>query len=135
MYEYLKEINIELESTKVATDLDVENFEKELSIQLGIEYKTFLKEFGTLEVDYFEFYGVIGDNNSVPSAIHATKYTRENIENFPHDLIIFYEVGDGSFYCVNQKDEVYMCNFNRCSFINMTFKEFIIDKIKTLISE
>ncbi len=39
-----------------------EEFENKLSIKLGEEYKTFLKEFGTLEVEYLEFYGYFKDN-------------------------------------------------------------------------
>ena len=121
MYEDLKRINIELETSKVATDEVIRKYEKELSIKFGEEYKSFLKEFGTLEVEYFEFYGIIGDNNSVPSAIHATKFARKNIENFPMDFVVFLEIGDGSFYCIDQKDNVYLCIYNRCKLADESF--------------
>lgn len=135
MFEKLKDLEIELESTNPATNEDIDNFEKELSLRLGSEYKNFLKEFGTLEIEYFEFYGIYGDNKSLPSAIHATKYARENIENFPKDLIVFYETGDGSFYCVKEDDSVFLCNYNRCNSIRKSFKGFIFEKLGTLIHE
>jgi len=133
MFEKLKDFEVELELTDPANNEDIISFEKELSLRLGDEYKSFLKEFGTLEVEYFEFYGVCDDNNSLPSAIYATKYAREKIKNFPKDLIVFYETGDGSFYCVNEDDSVFLCNYNRCNSIKKSFKEFIFEKVRTLI--
>lgn len=135
MFERLKDFNVELEVTDPATNEDIDNFEKELSLRLGNEYKSFLKKFGTLEVEYFEFYGIYSDSNSLPSAIYATKYARENIENFPEDLVVFYETGDGSFYCVKEDDSVFLCNYNRCNSIRKSFKEFIFEKVGTLIHE
>ncbi len=135
MFEKLKEFNIELETTDSATDEEIENFEKVLSIQLGNEYRSFLKEFGTLEIEYFEFYGIYGNNLSLPSAIYATEYTRKNIEKFSKDLIVFYETGDGSFYCVDTNDNVFLCNYNRCNPIRQTFKQFIFAKVETLTDE
>lgn len=135
MFEKLKELNIELETTGSATDEEIDKFEKKLSIKLGNEYKSFLKEFGTLEIEYFEFYGIYGTNTSLPSAIYATEYARKNIENFPKYLIVFYETGDGSFYCVDENDNVFSCNYNRCNPVKQTFKQFIFTKVETLIHE
>lgn len=135
MFEKLKELNIEIETTAVATDEDIESFEKNLSIKLGNEYRSFLKEFGTLEIEYFEFYGIYGNNVALPSAIHATQYARENIEKFSKDLIVFYETGDGSFYCVDGYDSVFLCNYNRCNPLKQTFKQFLFSKVETLIHE
>lgn len=135
MFEKLRELNIELKTTDSATNEEIEQFEKELSIKLGKEYRSFLKEFGTLEIEYFEFYGIYGSNTTLPSAIHATKYARKNIKNFSKDLIVFYEVGDGSFYCVDKNDNVFLCNYNRCNPEKQTFKQFIFTKVETLIHE
>ena len=134
MFEKLKEFDLELESTQKATDDNIKSFEQELSIKLGDEYKNFLKEFGTLEVEYYEFYGFFKDNNSLPSAIFATKEARKTITNFPKDLIVFYNAGDGSFYCVKSDDSIVVCNYNRCRPINTSFKEFILEKIESLIN-
>jgi len=135
MFEKLKELKIDITATKPASSAEIEMFEKELSVKLGNEYKSFLKEFGTLEVEYFEFYGVFQDDNSLPSALFATKYARKNINNFPQNLIVFYETGDGSFYCVKEDDSVFLCNYNRCNPIGKSFKEFIFEKVETLTHE
>ncbi len=135
MFEKLKEFNIELETTDLPTDEEIGNFEKKLSIKLGNEYKSFLKEFGTLEIDYLEFYGIFCNNTSLPSAMHATEYVRKNIEKFSKDLVVFYETGDGSFYCVDENDSVFLCNYNRCKPGKQTLKQFIFTKVETLTHE
>ncbi len=135
MFEKLIELNIELEITNPATDEEMDEFEKELSVKLGDEYRSFLKKFGTLEIEYFEFYGIYGNNLSLPSAIFATKYARKNIEKFSKDLIVFYETGDGSFYCIDKNDTVFLCNYNRCNPVKQTFKQFIFAKVETLTHE
>ena len=77
MYNEIKNLGLELDSTQPATNENIEEFENKLSIKLGEEYKTFLKEFGTLEVEYLEFYGYFKDNKGLPSAINATIYARD----------------------------------------------------------
>lgn len=132
MYRDIKNLGLKIESTAPATNENIQDFESKLSVRLGEAYKKFLQEFGTLEVKYLEFYGYFKDNAGLPSAINATLYARDTIENFPEDLIVFYESGDGTFYCVNERDDVFMCNYNRCQKINESFKAFITNKIKSL---
>ena len=132
MYDEIKDLGLELDFTTPATDKDIEEFENKLSITLGEQYKTFLKEFGTLEVEYLEFYGYFKDNKGLPSSISATLIARETIEKFSQDLIVFYERGDGTFYCVNSKDEAFECNYNRCNKIDKSFKDYITNKIKNI---
>ena len=132
MYSEIKNLGLELDSTQPATNENIEEFENKLSITLGEQYKTFLKEFGTLEVEYLEFYGYFKDNKGLPSAINTTLYIRETVADFPKDLIVFYESGDGAFYCVNSQDEVFECNYNRCNKIDKSFKDFITNKIKNI---
>ena len=132
MFEQLQEFGLELESTQKATDDDIRFFEQTLGVELGDEYKSFLKEFGTLEVEFYEFYGFFKDNISIPSAIFATKEARKTISNFPQDLVVFYEAGDGSFYCVKSDNSVVVCNYNRCQNIDLNFKEFIFAQIESL---
>ena len=132
MYNEIKNLGLELDSTQPATNENIEEFENKLSIKLGEEYKTFLKEFGTLEVEYLEFYGYFKHNKGLPSAINATIYARDTIEDFPKDLVVFYESGNGTFYCLNSKDEVFECIYNRCKKTEETFKSFITNKIKNI---
>ncbi len=133
MYSEIKKLNLDFELTNHVIDKDINDFERKLNIKLGNEYKSFLLEFGTLEVEYLEFYGIFKDNNVLPSAIHSTLYHRSIIENFPNNLIVFFESGDGSFFCVDKDDEVYKCTYNRCNKLEKKFKNFLIDRIKGLI--
>lgn len=132
MYDEIKNLGLELDSTLPATNENIEELENTLSIKLGEEYKTFLQEFGTLEVQYLEFYGYFKENKGLPSSISATLNAREIIENFSKDLIVFYERGDGTFYCTNSEDEVFECNYNRYNKLGESFKDFIINKIKNI---
>lgn len=130
MYREIKKLNIDI--AKPVSDEQINIFEKELNISFGNEFKTYLREFGCISKDYLEFYGICGDNNSIPSAIFATKSMRNNVSNFSKDLVVFYEIGDGSFYCVNKNDEVYLCDFDRAEKTSYSFKNFLIYKIKNL---
>jgi len=130
MYDEIKTFGLHLETTEKATETNISEFENKLGIKLGKEYKSFLLEFGTLEVEYLEFYGYFKDDSSLPSAINSTLYHRESIENFPNDLIVFFESGDGSFFCVDRDDEVYKCTYNRCTKVEKKFKDFLIERIR-----
>lgn len=130
MYSDLKKLDLDAGSP--VSENEIIKFEKELNINFGNEFKTYLKEFGCLDIDYLEFYGICGNNNSIPSAIHATKSKRDNIVEFSKELIVFFEAGDGSFHCVDSEDNVYICHYNECLKIGKTFKEFIYDKAKEL---
>ncbi len=132
MYDNLKNIGLELDVGKPVSDNEISKFEQILSIKFGHEYEKFLKEFGCLSVDYLEFYGICGNNNSIPSAIHATKVMRREINNFSKDLIVVMETGDGSFYALDSNDNVYFCNYTRCKRIDKTFKEFIFEKLEEI---
>lgn len=132
MYSNIKNMKLNLETTELARQKDIELLEKELSVKLGEEYKNFLMEFGTLEVEYLEFYGFFKDNLSLPSAIYATKYMRDTIDDFDKELVVFYESGDGSYYNVDSNDYVYHCTYNRCNKLNIKFKEFIFNKLEEL---
>ncbi|MCK9337702.1 MAG: SMI1/KNR4 family protein [Arcobacteraceae bacterium] len=130
MYSEIKNLNID--SAKSVSDEQISTFEKELNISFGNEFKTYLKEFGCISKDYLEFYGICGENNSIPSAIFATKSMRNNVPNFSKDLIVFYEIGDGRFYCVDTNDNVYLCDFDKVTDTNTSFKSFLINKIKNI---
>lgn len=135
MYSKLEKLDLNMELSKKATKEDVENFENNLSLKLGNEYKSFLLEFGTLEVEYLEFFGYTKNYESSLNAQKITKEQRETIEDFPKNLIVFFDAGDGSYYCVDSNDEVYRCIYNRCSKLEVTFKDFLYQEVKSLIKK
>ena len=132
MYSMIKKMGLGLEISKPASEKKIGQCERKLNVTFGLEYRTFLKEFGCLSIEYLEFYGLCGSNNSAPSTLHVTLKMREQIDNFPSDLVVVYENGNGSFQCVDSNDNIYFCEYNQCYKINKTFREFILQKIKGL---
>lgn len=132
MYNKIKQLGFKLKQVQGVNENDVKEFEESLSVKVGEEYKNFLLEFGSLEVEYFEFYGYVKNNTDLLNAVSLTLQQRKNIENFPKDLIVFYNGGDGSIYCINSNDEIFRCIYNRCSKLDITFKEFLFKKIESL---
>jgi len=132
MYSELKKLGLELETTKSVSIEEINKFEKELSLTFGEELKAYLQEFGCLGVEYLEFYGICGENRSIPSMVHATKSMRNEIDNFPNNLVVFYEDGSGAFYALDESDNVYVCNYNKCEKIEMKLKNFLLQQLKGL---
>jgi len=108
---------------------DIENMEADLNVKFGDEYKKFLHKFGNLSIGHLEFYGYAENNNAIPSAIYATKNAREDYKDFPSNLVVFYDIGDGSFYAVDEKDNVYFCQYGECKKENISFKNFLHEQI------
>lgn len=127
-----KELNITLYKGTPATEEQINAMQRELDIGLGEEYKQFLKNFGFLSAEYLEFYGICGENNAIPSAIFATLSMREKIPNFAKDLVVIGDVGNGSFYCVDCRDNVYFCQYDEAKRLNQTLNEFLAKEIKAL---
>ena len=132
MYDELKQLNLTIESSGSVQENIIVDFEKELDTKFGSQYKEFVKEFGCLNVEHLEFYGICGNNKSIPSAMHATKELRKYKVNLPSDFIVFYELGDGIYYCTNREDQVWKIDLNTIIKTNKTFKQFVLDEIKKL---
>lgn len=99
--------------------------EQKHHLAFGPKYKQFLSKFGFLSIGPIEIYGLCGDNNSIPSAIHATLCARDRSDNFPSSMVLFYEVGDGSFYAVDSSDNVHLFEYDSSSATGMQFDLFL----------
>ncbi len=132
MYDEIKLFDLNIEASGSVEKNIIEKYEKELGLEFGIQYKIFLEVFGCLNIEYLEFYGICGNNNSIPSSIHATKELRKYKMNLPSDFVLFYEIGNGISYCTNNKDEVYKLDLDNITNTNKDFKQFILDEIKKL---
>ena len=100
-------------------------FEKELGLKFGKEYKAFLMKFGCLVVGSKEIYGICGMNDSVPSAIHATRSARRD-RRFPRDLVVIAGDGSGRMFCVDAGDRVIEIDRSTFSIRSETFPEFVV---------
>ncbi len=92
MYSKIKKCKFSVISAKPIDIRDIERFEKDLDFTFGNEYRKFLEQFGCLSIDYLEFYGICGNNESVPSAVYMTKRMREDLDFFPENLVVIHEV-------------------------------------------
>jgi hypothetical protein len=113
-------------------EADIEKFEIEMGLQFGKQYRAFLKEFGALSVAYIEFYGICGNNDAIPSAIHATKMNRKYSAAFPRDVMVVMDRGDGVSYVINQSDHVYLYENEVLKALNISFFDLTIQKISDL---
>jgi len=123
---------IEYISSGGVSDSDIKKFEKVLNIKFGKYYKIFLKEYGCLAVEHFEFYGICVTNESIPSAIYATKKLRTLRTDLDLGLIIFYDDGSGISYGVNSHDNVWKIDFTKTIDTKESFIDFITKKIQEL---
>lgn len=130
MYSKLKKLPINYSAG--VTKEDILKFENILGVKFGHKYKEFLKEFGCLNIEYLEFYGICGDNNSDPSTIHATLEKRKLNDNFPLNMVVIFEIGNGVAYTVDEQDKVYKVDLNEVVSTQLYFDQFIINKIEKL---
>jgi len=132
MYSKLRESGCNLDVSDPVSEELLGQYEKELNISFGDEYKEFLKEFGCLSVEYLEFYGICGNNTSAPSSIFMTKKMQEDLDFFPNNLVVIFEEGDGTFYCVDYEDRIHRCSYHDCIRLDEKFSEFILARVKEL---
>lgn len=130
MYSKLKKLDINYSAG--VKEEDILKFENRLNVKFGYRYKEFLKEFGCLSMKYLEFYGICGNNSSVPSAIHATLERRKLNNNFPLNMIVIFETGNGVVYTIDAHDKVYKFDLNEVVNTKVYFDQFIINEIQKL---
>ena len=129
MYDLINKMKQPIEISGGVKEEEILKFEKVLNVTFGYKYKQFLKKFGCLTVKYLEFYGICGENNSIPSAIHATLELRKYKNDFPDNLIVIFEVGDGTVYCIDSLDKVYKVDRHEIIDMNIYFDQFLVNSI------
>ena len=116
----------ESENSGFVSNADIQRYEKNLGLQFGPNYKQFVSKYGCLVVGSNELYGLCGDNKSIPSAIHATLSARRE-KQFPLNLLVIGDDGSGRKYCVDSKDEVFLCDRNQCTPTGQSFEDFVVE--------
>lgn len=78
--------------------------EKKLGVKFPEVYKQFLKDFGYLNFEALQVYGIVNnkliDKSSVPDGIWYTLDERLRY-NFPNELLIIADFGIGELYCLD----------------------------------
>lgn len=86
-----------------ATPKQVEDFERALHIEFPASYREFLLNFGVLDFEGFEFYGITPEGvhaKAIPCVLFATKdgIDKGQISN---KMIMVQESGYGPVYCID----------------------------------
>ena len=132
MFNILQNSILDIEYSGAIDNNLINKYEQILDVKFGSEYRTFLSKYGCLSVEYLEFYGICRNNKAVPSSIHVTQEIRKLKKNLPLNLVIFYELGNGVYFGVNENDNVYKIYLDDVVDIQQSFKSFVIEKIKQL---
>ena len=129
-----------------ATPKQIEDFESALHIKFPASYKKFLLNFGVLDFEGFEFYGITPEGvhaKAIPCVLFATK---DGIEKGQIDnkMIMVQESGYGPVYCidfeiVNHKGEPAVVevpiSYKENKVVADSFADFFISKLKEAISQ
>jgi antitoxin YobK len=121
--------------------------EEYLNVKFPDSYKQYLQEWGVLEIDSSEFYGLIGsdfDNSSVPDVAWFNRTIRE-IKAIPRHLVIFRNIEGVRYYCL---DTTRLDSRNECPVViwnpvtnsmeeslNMNFAQFLKECIEIVLVE
>ena len=116
----------ESENCGPVSDTDIQKHEKGLGLQFGSKYRQFVSKYGCLVVGSNELYGVCGENNSIPSAIHATISARRD-QQFPKNLLVIGDDGSGRKFCVDSHDEIFLCDRHVCERTGQSFEDFAVE--------
>jgi hypothetical protein len=104
--------------------------EIKLNLKFGSQYREFIKEFGALTVDHNEFYGIIKNNNVIPSAIFATLQNRSHSPELPLNVTVINDHGDGALYVVNSSDKVFIFDRGKLKTTSKFYFDFVIDMLR-----
>lgn len=108
---------------------EIQLHEEKLKLKFGPAYRRFISKFGCVASGANELYGVCGDNDAIPSAIHATISAREDLQ-FPRNLWVIADDGGGRKFCVDSSDNVYLCDRTTCSKLDKSFEDFAMDWLR-----
>lgn len=100
----------ELEFFPHVTQKLIEQFEKELNIELKGSYKQFLLDFGYVSFGALEIFGipnkeVLKQNEEWTNALACTMESRKEI-NLSDHLVVIYNLGNGELYCLDMSYEM-----------------------------
>ena len=105
---------------------EVKRHEDSLDLKFGPIFRSYLTEYGCIAHGANELYGICGNNDSVPSAIHATRSARRD-SGFRKDLVVVADDGSGRKMCVDSNDMIHILDRNTCSESGQSFEDFAVE--------
>jgi len=107
---------------------EIQKHENALGLKFGAAYKRFVTKYGCIVAGANEIYGVCGNNASIPSAIHATESARRD-PKFPKSLLVIGDDGSGRKFCVDSRDDIFVCDRSACVKSGQKFEEFAVEML------
>ena len=99
------------------------NIEKEIKIKFGNELKKYILEYGYLAYEYIELYGINSkqgiESDMVKQTLYLHKYFPKTI-----NYIAVENLGDGNYYIVDNKDNIYKYISEEDKIVDMQLKLF-----------
>jgi antitoxin YobK len=74
--------------------------EGKLGVTLPESYKQFLQQFGAVNLEGSQIYGLGTPDSGLPSVIFATETLRGSDDFFPADLVVIQDTGEGDLLCL-----------------------------------
>lgn len=100
----------DLRYLKAASNLEIENAEKELKLEFSAEYKKYLKKYGVISAKKVELTGIV--KSSRLNVVEVTKSVRES-KAIKQDLYVVENLGiDGVLILQNSKGEIFELQSN-----------------------
>lgn len=120
--EFVEKNNLEKCKNLIKVE-QLNNIEKEIKIKFGNELKKYILEYGYLAYEYIELYGINSkqgiESDMVKQTLYLHKYFPKTI-----NYITVENLGDGNYYIVDNKDNIYKYISEEDKIVDMQLKLF-----------
>lgn len=120
--EFVEKNNLEKCKNLIKVE-QLNNIEKEIKIKFGNELKKYILEYGYLAYEYIELYGINSkqgiESDMVKQTLYLHKYFPKTI-----NYIAVENLGDGNYYIVDNKDNIYKYISEEDKIVDMQLKLF-----------
>lgn len=120
--EFIEKNNLEKCKNLIKVE-QLNNIEKEIKIKFGNELKKYILEYGYLAYEYIELYGINSkqgiESDMVKQTLYLHKYFPKTI-----NYIAVENLGDGNYYIVDNKDNIYKYISEEDKIVDMQLKLF-----------
>lgn len=120
--EFVEKNNLEKCKNLIKVE-QLNNIEKEIKIKFGNELKKYILEYGYLAYEYIELYGINSKQGIESDMLKQTLYLHKY---FPKTInyIAVENLGDGNYYIVDNKDNIYKYISEEDKIVDMQLKLF-----------
>lgn len=103
--DFLLNYNVDFSLNRINAD-EVKNYELLLNTKFGDQLKAYIIDYGYLGYKYVELYGVNAVQGESSDMVKMT-FNLRNKDSRLNNLIVIENQGDGEYYFVDSKDQVY----------------------------